>query len=147
MSTSVLARLRRMLLVILVLEMLSITAELLLIGHVEDTWQWLPIVLMAAALVVVAWHALVARATPVRAFQVLMVLFIVSGVIGAAQHYRAKEAFQLEVNPSLAGAALFWEAMRSHSPPALAPGIMIQMGLLGLAYAHRHPALRKPSAN
>jgi hypothetical protein len=70
-----------------------------------------------------------------------MVLFILSGFIGLFQHYRAKAEFQLEVNPSLQGKALFWEAAKSLSPPTLAPGVMIQMGLLGLVWSYRHPSL------
>jgi hypothetical protein len=144
-DATTLARLRTFLLIVLVLEILGIGAELLLVGHYADPWQWLPIALMAMALPVLAWAALAGRAAPVRCMQVLMTLFLLSGVIGTVQHYRAKAAFQLEVNPSLQGSALFWEAMKSISPPALAPGVMIQMGLLGLVYAHRHPALRKPA--
>jgi hypothetical protein len=136
-------RIRGWLLLILALEIAGVGAELLLIGHVADPWQWLPIILMAAALLVIAWAAFDQRAAVVRALQVLMALFIVSGFIGTFQHYSAKRAFQLEVNPPLQGVALFWEALKSVSPPALAPGVMIQMGLLGFAYAYRHPALRK----
>jgi hypothetical protein len=143
-DAAILERVRLWVLVILSLEMVGIGAELLLIEHIADPWQWAPIVLMSAALLVVVWFLLNWRGTAVRIFQALMALFIVSGFIGTYQHYRAKVEFQLEVNPSLAGSALFWEAMQSVSPPALAPGIMIQMGLLGFAYAYRHPALRKP---
>ena len=42
--------------------------------------------------------------------------------------------------------ALFWKAMAAKTPPALAPGAMTQLGLLGLAYAFRHPALGRPGA-
>jgi hypothetical protein len=41
----------------------------------------------------------------------------------------------------LAGWQLFWQAIRSKTPPALAPGVMIQLGLIGLAYTYRDPAL------
>ena len=34
--------------------------------------------------------------------------------------------------------------MTAKAPPALAPAGMIQMGLLGLLYTYRHPALRQP---
>ena len=138
-----LANLRRFLLLILITEMLGIGAELVLSGHTEDIWQWAPLALMGLALPAVAWAALnryAGRAAPVRAVQALMGLFILSGIIGTVLHYRAKAEFQMEVNPALSGAALFWEAMKSQSPPALAPGVMIQMGLLGLAWAHGRAA-------
>ncbi|MSO19117.1 MAG: hypothetical protein EXQ56_01420 [Acidobacteria bacterium] len=136
--------LRPVLLLILVTEMVGIGAELLLSGHTEDLWQWVPLVLMAAASLAFCWVALYPRAAPVRTIQELMALFILSGFIGTLLHYRAKAEFQMEVNPSLQGAALFWGAMKSQAPPALAPGVMIQMGLLGIAWAYGHPALRKP---
>ena len=31
--------------------------------------------------------------------------------------------------------------MRAKVPPVLAPGVMVQLGFVGLLYAYRHPAL------
>lgn len=135
--------LRRFLLLILLTEMIGIGVELVLSGHTEDIWQWVPLALILVALLTFGWAAFAKRAAPVRIIQALMALFIVSGLIGTLLHYRAKAELQMEVNPALTGAALFWEAMKSQAPPALAPGVMIQMGLLGLAWAYGHPALAK----
>jgi hypothetical protein len=139
------ARLRRFLLLILLAESLGIGAELLLTGHYEDPWQWAPLALLAGCCLTVLRCAARPAPAAVRALQALMALFILSGFVGLYLHFRAKAEFQLEVNPSLQGVALYWEAAKSQSPPTLAPGIMIQMGLLGLAYAYRHPALRGSS--
>ena len=69
-----------------------------------------------------------------------MLGFLVSGVIGVWLHYKGNMEFEIEMVPSLAGLELFLKA--SHGAfPALAPGTMIQLGLLGLAYTFRHPAL------
>jgi hypothetical protein len=54
-------------------------------------------------------------------------------------HYRANVAFQREVDPSIAGQALFLKAITAKTPPALAPGSMSQLGLIGLAYAYAYP--------
>ncbi|HXG47797.1 MAG TPA: hypothetical protein VNO52_09245 [Methylomirabilota bacterium] len=135
-------RLRSFLRWILLLELVGIEAELLLSGHTADFWQSIPVALIAAALAVLAWDAAVRRPAPVYCWRAVMLLFLLSGFLGAFLHYRAKAEFQFEVNPSLQGTALFWEAVKSLSPPTLAPGVMIQIGLLGLAWAHRHPALR-----
>jgi hypothetical protein len=70
-----------------------------------------------------------------------MVAFIAAGLAGVYLHYQGSVEFKLESNPSLAGWQLFWQAIRSKTPPALAPGVMIQLGLIGLAYTYRHPAL------
>jgi len=138
-------RLRRFLLLILLLELIGIVAELMLVGHTEDPWQWVPIVSILGCIVILCWCVMDHSPAPVRILQGFMVLFVLSGFIGFYLHLRAKMEFQLEVNPSLQGSALFWETVKSQSPPTLAPGIMIQMGLLGLAYAYRHPALRGSS--
>jgi hypothetical protein len=75
-----------------------------------------------------------------------MVLFIVSGLAGFVLHYQGNREFQLEVNPSLDGLELFLKVIRAKAPPALAPGAMIHLGLLGLAYTYRHPALAGPAS-
>jgi hypothetical protein len=76
----------------------------------------------------------------IRGIQALMALFIISGVAGAALHYNANSEFELEMNPVLAGFELFRESL-SGATPALAPGTMIELGLIGLAYTYRHPRL------
>lgn len=133
--------LRAFLLAVLLLGMAGTAAELLLIGHFEDAWQWTPLLLFALCVVTLAWYGASRSAASLRALQAVMLLFIVSGGIGFWLHMQAKIEFQLEVNPSLAGMALYRKALESVSPPALAPGMMIQLGLLGLAFAYRHPAL------
>jgi uncharacterized membrane protein len=69
-----------------------------------------------------------------------MGLFLIAGVAGIALHYQSSMEFKLETNPSLIGWALFWAVMSAKTPPPLAPGAMIQLGLLGLVYAYRYPA-------
>ena len=139
-STTLLA-IRRFVVVIFILGTIGTGAELLLVGHTEGFWQWIPLGLIAASLVVLAWHSLAPSSASIRVFQVTMILFILSGAVGLFLHYDGKVEFRLESNPSLAGWALFKEAMVGAVPPALAPAAMAHFGLLGLAYAWRHPAL------
>jgi hypothetical protein len=131
---------RGLLLFTLVLGMLGTAAELLLLQHYEDPWQLAPLVLIAAALIVLALHGVSGSRATVRGIQAVMALFIVSGVIGAGLHYNANSEFELEMNPALVGFELFRESL-SGATPALAPGTMIQLGLIGLAYTYRHPRL------
>jgi len=77
--------------------------------------------------------------------QTTMALFLVAGLTGVFLHYQANVEFQVETNPSLSGWALFVKAIQAKVPPALAPGLMAQLGLLGLAYSYRHPSLRSES--
>jgi hypothetical protein len=70
-----------------------------------------------------------------------MILFVASGIAGIVFHYQANVEFQLEADPALRGTALAWKVLQAKTPPALAPGVMAQLGLIGLTYAYRHPAL------
>ncbi len=45
------------------------------------------------------------------------------------------------MDPALSGSALWWKVLRAKAPPALAPGTMVQLGLIGLAYSYRQPAV------
>ena len=70
-----------------------------------------------------------------------MALFILSGFVGTFLHFRANIEFEVEMYPGLAGFELYWKAIQGASPPSLAPGAMIALGLLGLIYMYRHPSL------
>jgi hypothetical protein len=74
-------------------------------------------------------------------FQMVMLLMIVSGGVGMYLHLRANMEFQLEMDATLSGFALFKKSIVAKAPPALAPGSMTQLGLIVLAYTFRHPAL------
>lgn len=133
--------LRRSILAVFVLGVVGSFAELLLLGHDEDAPQFIPLVLFAAALAVLLWIAATGARLAFLAFRGVMVLFLGAGLVGSWLHFQANREFQLEVNPSLAGWALLAEALQAKSPPALAPGVMVQLGLLGLAWTYRHPRL------
>jgi hypothetical protein len=132
---------RRLLLGILLLGVFGITAELLLLAHTEDANQLIPIALAAATVVMSAIVALRPTRGSIRVFQLVMVLLIISGALGSYLHLRANMEFQLEMDPTLSGFGLFRKSMVAKAPPALAPGSMTQLGLIGLAYTFRHPAL------
>ena len=131
---------RRLLLFTLVLGLVGTGAELFLLQHYDDAWQLAPLVLIGAALIVLGLHGVAPGRGTIRGLQALMALFIVSGVAGTGFHYKANSEFELEMNPALAGFNLFRESL-SGATPALAPGTMIELGLIGLAYTYRHPRL------
>lgn len=132
---------RRILMAILLVGIAGISLELTLLAHVEDVYQWIPLILAGAATVSAALIALRPSTRMIRLFQAVMLLFLLSGGVGMALHFQANMEFQLEMDPALAGMALFRKAIVAKTPPALAPGAMIQLGLIGLAYTFRHPAL------
>jgi hypothetical protein len=57
-------------------------------------------------------------------------------------HYGGNSEFQREVDPAIGGWSLVVKVMTAKAPPALAPAGLIQLGLLGLLYTYRHPALQ-----
>lgn len=129
-------RLRRFLAAIFVLGSLGLTAELLLIGHVEDRWQLAPLVLIGAALAALAWRAARPTALSLHAFRAAAALLIAGGVAGVVLHYQSNIEFELEMYPDLAGFQLVREALAG-AIPALAPGALVQLGLVGLAYTYQ----------
>jgi hypothetical protein len=139
-----LAALRRLLLGLLAFGLVGTATDLLLIGHVEDARQAIPLAAIALALVVTTLLALTGPATgraarTVRLFRAVMMLLIVTGGVGGVLHYRANMEFKLEMDPSLSGLALFMSVVRAKAPPAMAPATLALLGLLGLAAAYRRP--------
>jgi len=132
-----LGRLRRLLAAILLIGMSGTLVELLLLRHVEDTVQLVPIVLLGCGLIAVAWHARTRSAVSAKTVRILMVLFVAAGFAGVYYHFAANVEFQKETDPSLAGRALVWKALEATVPPALAPGVMLQLGLIGVAYTYK----------
>lgn len=133
--------LRRFVLALFTIGIFGTAADLLLTGHVEDAWQLAPLIVIAISALTLLWHGVKPGRSTIRVHQAVMMLFIVSGLVGTFLHYRANIEFELEMYPGLSGIALLWKAIQGASPPSLAPGAMIALGLLGLIYAYKHPAL------
>lgn len=120
----------------------GLAAELVLLEHTESVLQWLP--LLAIAAILVATVAAATRPSPrvLRSFQLLMVATMLIGILGVYLHYDGNTEFELEMDPTVRGWGLIWSALHG-ATPALAPGAMIQLGLLGLIATYRHPLLRR----
>jgi hypothetical protein len=130
-----------LLLALLIIGLVGMGAELLLLRHTETVWELIPLILIVWAMATVAWHGISRGRGSIRALQATMALFLLAGLVGFVLHYQANMEFRLETNPSLSGWALVWAVLSGKTPPVLAPGAMIQLGLLGLIYTYRHPAL------
>lgn len=140
-AQATLALLRGALLAILVIGLLGVLAELYLLEHTEEAWQRLPIFMIVAALVVLGWHAFDHGPLSVQALRITMGLFVLTGLVGVVLHFKGNIEFELDMQPSLEGLQLIWLSLRG-ATPTLAPGTMVQLGLIGLAYCYRHPRLR-----
>lgn len=134
---STLARVRRLLIGLLCLGLCGTTLELWLIGHHEDVWQWLPLAVMTVATLVSVWLVFTWSRSATAVFRIMMLVLMVTGIVGAVLHYRANMEFQLEMDPSLSGLALMGEILHAKAPPALAPGNMVLLSLVGLVAVWR----------
>lgn len=142
----VLTQIRRFLLVLFVLGSIATEIELLLLEHTEDLQQLIPIVLNGVGIVVLVWAVASARPVGLLIFRGVMMLFLLSGLVGMILHYNGNVEFALELHPELAGWELFWKALRGGFP-ILGPAVMMELGLLGLAYTYKHPILISTSVS
>jgi hypothetical protein len=133
--------LRALLLAIVALGLVGTAVELVLLEHYEDSWQLVPLVLIGVALLALLVHLGSRGGASVIGLRFAMSFLIVSGLAGMVLHYRGSMEFQLEMDPTQGGWALFAKVIRAKAPPTLAPGVMAQLGLIGLLYTYRHPAL------
>jgi hypothetical protein len=134
--------LRRILLALASLGVIGTTVELLLIGHYQEPAQWPPLILLTLTAVGIIF--ITTKPTPriLQLFRGLMVIVALSSLAGVYFHLHGNMEFTAETKPDLTGLALFWKAIQG-GVPLLAPGVMAQVGLLGLAATFRHPVLKK----
>lgn len=123
---------RRLLLGLLVLGMAGTTLELWFMSHYEDWWQLIPFIGMGGSLLALLWFAISRSSVAMGSFRICMLLLMVIGATGTILHYRANMEFQLEMDPTVGGMALLFKVLHAKAPPALAPGNMALLGLLGL---------------
>lgn len=135
--------LRRWILGVLVLGLLGTVTELVLLGHYEQPLQFVPLVLIAAAIAVLAWEFRLHDAASRRALLIVMALFVLAGFAGFVAHFVGSAEYQLELNPEMGMWELVEKVLRAKAPPLLAPGMMLQLGLLGLAYVFSDPRFRR----
>ncbi|HEX6627143.1 MAG TPA: hypothetical protein VF105_04235 [Gemmatimonadaceae bacterium] len=137
--------LRQLVLALVFIGMVGLEVELALLRHAESFSQWIPHILLLVGLIVTVLVYLRPAHGTFRVFQTLMWMFVVAGLLGVFFHLKGNVEFALERDPSLGGAKLIWKVLRG-ATPALAPGALSQLGLLGLLYAYRHPALSRGAA-
>jgi hypothetical protein len=136
-----LSTIRRILLALVLLGILGLTLELFLLEHTESVTQLIPFAVFGAGFASSVTVGVRPSARSIRVFQIVMLLFIASGVFGLYLHFRGNVEFERETDPSARGLDLVWRSVRG-GVPLLAPAAMAQLGLLGLVFAFRHPLLR-----
>lgn len=140
-----------LLLALTLLGTVGLQVELAFLDHAESATQWIPhIVLGIGLLTILAFYI---QPTPVslKVFKLVMWIFILTGVLGVYFHFAGNVEFARERRPGLSGVELIWRSLRG-ATPALAPGALVQLGLLGLIFAYRygissHKELNQPQSN
>jgi hypothetical protein len=129
---------RASLLGILLFGLVGLIVELVFLRHTEGILELVPIWLMAASLVVVLWDA-VRRSSVSRGLLLAMMIgFVVVGIAGTWLHYRANVGFERESNPGATTGEVYKKAVMG-ATPTLAPGALVELGLVGLLFALLQP--------
>lgn len=140
-KTGTLARLRTLLALLYVFGVLGLATELLLLGHTEDYWQWVPFIMISISLLGLLAVYTVKSPGSLKAFRGIMLLFIAGGIWGTWLHLKGNMEFELEMYPTMSGFKLLTEVLTG-ATPALSPGAMVLFGLLGLLFTFDHPLLK-----
>ncbi len=113
--------------------LLGTALELYLLDHYEDTLQLIPLLCIGTAILVIFLLFFQRTAFLLSVFKFILALTALSGFYGAFLHLRANYEFEKEMTPTANGWELFLESL-SGALPALAPGSMIVLALLGYSY-------------
>ncbi len=145
-TADLLPLLRRGMLAVLLFGCVGLVGELVLLEHYSEVSQIAPLALCVLMAVAILAHWLSHGAKSVRAIQTLALLMVLSGALGMYFHgeeniEHAREDAE-EYNEPTSGSA-FWMSVLQGEAPMLAPGTMIQFGLLALLFAYKHPALKR----
>jgi hypothetical protein len=135
-GTKNLELLRVFILGVLALGLVGTVIELVLLGHYEEPLQFVPLVLIAAAIAALVWQVIRPSAASLLTLQIVMLMHVLAGFVGIVAHFYGSAEYQLELNPQMPMSELIDKVLRAKAPPLLAPGMMIQLGLLGLAYVY-----------
>jgi len=138
--------LRQLVLALVFIGIAGLEVELALLRHAESASQWIPHVALLIGLIATAVVYFRPAPATLRVFQALMAGFLVVGALGVYFHLQGNVEFARERDPSLSGLSLIWKALRG-ATPALAPGALAQLGLLGLLYTYKHPDFAEHSTS
>jgi hypothetical protein len=113
--------------------MIGTLTELILLGHIEGWQQFIPVGLLSFSLILYILHSWLKASWIWMALRIMFTLCILSGLLGTFFHLRSNLDFEKEMYPSMDASTLLLESL-SGAIPALAPGSMIVVGLVGFLY-------------
>ncbi len=127
------AGLRLSIIVALLFMMVGTAFELILLEHYEDWQQLIPLVCIGAAMLLVGVLFRTRSRFAIVSFKTVLGLTALSGIYGTYLHLQANYEFELEMRPTAAGWELFTESLAG-ALPALAPGSMIVLAIIGYSF-------------
>lgn len=136
-----LARLRRVLHLVVLAGLAGMAVDLTFIEHHESAQQILPFGAMGIAAAALLWRLAAGTRRSAVAAQAAMALLLVTGGAGVGLHYQGSAAFHLESDPTTGGWPLLRKTLESTAPPVLAPMNLALLGLVGLASMYRLEAV------
>jgi hypothetical protein len=140
------ANLRRFLLLMAMLVLLSALAELWLVDHTQETLQLLPFFLCGIGILSTGAALIRPQRSTLLVLRILMLLVAAGGVVGIALHLINNLAFEQEIRPNATTSDVLMAGLKGANP-LLAPGVLVFAALLAIAATYYHPALRMSSEN
>ena len=133
-------RLRLLALALAALASFVTLLELVFSEHYTEILMLVPFALTALTLFAIILVAFWPSTRLLRLFQGAMAPLFVGSALGVFFHLRGNLEIAQEVSPDLGGLGVAWKVLTG-AAPALAPGLLAFVGLLGLIYTYRHPGL------
>ena len=121
---------------------LGLLLELALLEHWMARPQLVPLAVLTLGIGSALMFALRPGHRTGALFRAVMGLAVLAGVAGIALHLSDNLAFEREIVPDADLAPLLWAAFHG-ATPLLAPGSLVQLGLVGLVLTYGHPALQR----
>lgn len=139
------ARIRRFLLLLTALVLLSALAELVLEEHTQELLQFVPFVLCGAGLLAVAVALLRPGRSVLLALRAIMLVVGVGGLFGVGVHLLRNLGFEQEIRPNATFIDTLLTSLKG-AAPLLAPGVLFFAALLALLATYHHPSLEERNA-
>lgn len=139
-ATTVVNRLRVLMLILAACLCLGAIVELALQEHFKEPKQLIPFGLCAVGFVAVLAVLFRPHRNTIRVLRVVMVFLALGSLLGLYFHLQNNFGLELEMRPGATPGDVIMQALTGASP-MLAPGILALTAVLAIAGTYYHPAL------
>ncbi|MFN1834722.1 hypothetical protein AB2B38_005620 [Balneola sp. MJW-20] len=113
--------------------MSGVVIELFLLGHYEDSKQLIPVFSIGVSLPAAVILYFRRTTSTIVFFKIILSILTITGIYGTFLHLKANYEFETEMKPTSGGWDLIVDSL-SGALPALAPGSMIALALIGFIF-------------